>query len=69
MLGEVSTAVVEDVFRMAGKAWRVARVEKTRIYVNPAKGGLADQFGRSSSKGVFSRLLPPELRHAKGGET
>lgn len=68
-LGEVSTAVVEDVFRMAGKAWRVVRVEGTRIYVSPAKGGQAAQFGRSSSKGAFSRLVPPELRYAKGGQT
>lgn len=65
-LGEVSTAVVEDVFRMAGKAWKVVGVEEAHIYVSPAKGGQAAQFGRSSSKGAFSRLLPSALKYAKG---
>ena len=65
VLGDISTAIVEDVFRIAGKAWKVAKIEGSRIYVNPAKGGQAAQFGGSSSKGAFSRLLPQELRYMK----
>jgi ATP-dependent Lhr-like helicase len=63
VLGEISTAVVEDIFRIAGKAWKVVRIEGSRIYVSPSEGGQAPQFGRGSSKGAFSRLLPPELKH------
>jgi len=69
VLGEISTAIVEDVFRIAGKAWKVVRLEGGRIYVSRSKGGQAPQFGRSSSRGAFSRLLPPELKYTKGGKT
>ncbi len=68
-LGEVSPAIVEDVFRLAGKSWRVVRVEGARIYVSPARGGQAAQFGRSCSKGAFSELLPPQLRSVRGEQT
>jgi len=68
-LGEISTAIVEDIFRIAGRAWKVVKVEGARIYVSPAKGGQAAQFGSSSSKGAFSRLLPSELRYARGVKT
>ncbi|HXG41125.1 MAG TPA: DEAD/DEAH box helicase [Dehalococcoidia bacterium] len=62
VLGEVSMVLIEGVFRLAGRAWRVLRVDKRRIYVVPAEGGQPPEFLGGSSKGAFSHLLPPELR-------
>jgi len=60
-LGEVSMVLVENVFRIAGKAWRLARIDGASLYVVPAKGDVAAEFSRSPSKGAFSRLLPPGI--------
>jgi len=61
-LGEISTAFVEGVFRIAGKAWRVVRIEGSRIYVRPASGGEVARFAPAAPQGAFSKLLPPELQ-------
>jgi ATP-dependent Lhr-like helicase len=61
-LGSISMPVIESIFRLAGKAWEVVNIEGSKIYVRPSKGGQTAQFGSTTSKGAFSRLLPPELR-------
>src|SRR5262249_2357096 len=61
-VGEVSD-VVDSVFVLAGRAWRVTRFTHNEIYVQPTStaGGLA-LFQFHSDQGAFASYLPPALR-------
>jgi ATP-dependent Lhr-like helicase len=60
-LGEVSAVLVENVFRIAGKAWKLVGIDGASLYVVPAKGDAVAEFSKSPAKGAFSWLLPPGI--------
>jgi ATP-dependent Lhr-like helicase len=61
-LGTLSMACLEDSFRLAGKAWKVERVEGSSVFVVPTAQALPLQSSRSYRKSAWGYLLPPELR-------
>ncbi len=61
-IGEVQYPV-DQIFVLGGRVWLIVRESFERLYVKPAKGGLATaKFKRHASEGAFSYLLPEHIR-------
>ncbi|CAD7766829.1 MAG: ATP-dependent RNA helicase DbpA [Candidatus Argoarchaeum ethanivorans] len=57
-IGEVQYPV-DETFVLAGKVWTIVRETSKRLYVKPAKVGIATaKFKRHAPEGAFSHLLP-----------
>lgn len=57
-IGEVQYPV-DEIFVLGGRVWRIVRESFERLYVKPAKGGIATaKFKSHASEGAFSYLLP-----------
>ncbi|MCK5109614.1 MAG: hypothetical protein KAR25_07975, partial [Methanosarcinales archaeon] len=62
MIGEVQYPV-DQIFVLGGRVWLIVRESFERLYVKPAKGGLATaKFKSHASEGAFSYLLPEHIR-------
>lgn len=60
-IGEVQYPV-DKIFVLGGRVWLVVREAFERLYVKPAKGGIATaKFKSHASEGAFSYLLPTYL--------
>ncbi|MCK4651654.1 MAG: hypothetical protein KAT13_01010 [Methanosarcinales archaeon] len=60
-IGEVQYPV-DHIFVLAGKVWLIVRESFDRIYVKPAKAGIATaKFKSHASKGAFYYLLPAHI--------
>jgi len=62
ILGNISTAFVEDRIRFAGRAWRVTQIKGVQIKVVPTESGTAPEFGHTPNQGAFSWLLPANMK-------
>ncbi|MEA1906800.1 MAG: hypothetical protein U9N12_07605 [Euryarchaeota archaeon] len=61
-IGEVQYPV-DQIFVLGGRVWLIVRESFERLYVKPAKGGLATaKFKSHASEGAFSYLLPEHIR-------
>ena len=67
-IGEVQYPV-DEIFVLGGRVWLIVRESFDRIYVKPAKGGIATaKFKSHASEGAFSYLLPAHIRESGSKE-
>ena len=67
-IGEVQYPV-DRIFVLGGRVWLIVRESFERLYVKPAKGGIATaKFKSHASEGAFSYLLPARLRESESGK-
>ena len=67
-IGEVQYPV-DEIFMLGGRVWLIVRESFEKLYVKPAKGGIATaKFKSCASEGAFSYLLPARLRKAESKE-
>jgi len=68
VIGQVHEAV-DEVFALAGRAWRVVEIKGDSVYVRQVPGRApAPAFRPHHARGAFARYLPDRLRKADNSE-